>query len=408
MRTSHPDAQAFHHLRRSLVRRRLAQLDLKLKLELGSICLLIIAFVFWQVRGSFASLEVMGGTRAVLSALASTWLVMIAGAAGLVAFRHARRLRVGPPGPAWLGLPIREPTLAHHLAWDSGAIATWMWVPAIGVWSAAWGLVPRTWSLALAPVLAAGLIAAGRVGSKLGEWVARASVRGRGAGTLARVLARAATAARVHKIRAAGWTKAPAWRALATKDLLVTMRVGKVRRQLVLALAFWILSALAWRLPAPPHMTDLAYVSAFVLAMLGSAVLGEWLVSLSGADPFQALRSLPVGVAPLWGARFALALSATALLLVLHAFSAPTLTPHALRLFLAWSAGATLAIAALAVNYGVTLFPRADVAERLFGLSLGLAVAASLMIPLMGWIVLLSAVLHSARRLAHWSRLEEA
>jgi len=35
------------------------------------------------------------------------------------------------------------------------------------------------------------------------------------------------------------------------------------------------------------------------------------------------------------------------------------------------------------------------------------AVAASVMIPLSGWIVLLSAILHSARRLPHWSRLEE-
>jgi len=136
-------------------------------------------------------------------------------------------------------------------------------------------------------------------------------------------------------------------------------------------------------------------------------VFGEWLVSLSGVDPFQALRSLPVGVAPLWTARFALAIAATALLLSMHAIAATQLTPHALRLFLGWVGGGTLAIAALAVNYGVTLFPRADIAQRLLGLSLGLAVAASLMIPLLGWIVLLSAVLHSARRLPHWSRLEE-
>jgi hypothetical protein len=66
-----------------------------------------------------------------------------------------------------------------------------------------------------------------------------------------------------------------------------------------------------------------------------------------------------------------------------------------------------LGIAALGVNYGVTLFPRADVAQRLLGLSLGLAVAASIMIPLSGWVVLLFAVAHSARRLTQWPRLEE-
>jgi hypothetical protein len=181
-----------------------------------------------------------------------------------------------------------------------------------------------------------------------------------------------------------------------------------VRRHLATSLLFWILSALAWRLPSPPHMRDLEWVSAFILALLGSAALGEWLVSLSGADPFQTLRSLPVGLGQVWFARAALALAATAGLLTLHAAAASGLTPHALRLFLVWVGGATLAIAALAVNYGVTLFPRADIAQRLLGLSLGLAVAASLMIPLLGWIVLLSAVLHSARRLSRWSRLEEA
>ena len=75
-------------------------------------------------------------------------------------------------------------------------------------------------------------------------------------------------------------------------------------------------------------------------------------------------------------------------------------------MFLVWSGLATVAITTLGVNYGVTLFPRADVAERLLGLSLGLAIAASVMLPLSGWIVLLTAVLHSARRLGHWSRLE--
>jgi hypothetical protein len=194
---------------------------------------------------------------------------------------------------------------------------------------------------------------------------------------------------------------------LSLKDLRVTWRVGSVRRHLVTALFFWVLSALAWRLPRPPHMIDLDWAAAFVLSLLGSAVIGEWLVALSGVDPFQALRTLPVGVAQVWSARFALALVAALALLTLHAIAGAELSPHALRLFLAWVGGGTLAIAALAVNYGVTLFPRADIAQRLLGLSLGMAVAASLMIPLLGWIVLLSAVLHSARRLPRWSRLEE-
>jgi hypothetical protein len=113
-------------------------------------------------------------------------------------------------------------------------------------------------------------------------------------------------------------------------------------------------------------------------------------------------------VAIVWGARCAWVVLATALLVVAHALGAQGLSPYALHLFLAWVGAASLAIGVLGVNYGVTLFPRPDLAQRLLGLSLGLAVAASLMIPLLGWVVLLAAVLHSARRLPHWPRLEEA
>jgi len=39
-------------------------------------------------------------------------------------------------------------------------------------------------------------------------------------------------------------------------------------------------------------------------------------------------------------------------------------------------------------------------------LTLSIAMAASLMIPLLGWILLLTAVIHSARRVPRWSRIE--
>ncbi|MEO5617399.1 MAG: hypothetical protein ABIS67_06480, partial [Candidatus Eisenbacteria bacterium] len=68
---------------------------------------------------------------------------------------------------------------------------------------------------------------------------------------------------------------------------------------------------------------------------------------------------------------------------------------------------ASLAITMLGVNYGISLYPRAEQAQRVLALSLGLSMAASLMVPLMGWIVLLTAVLHSSRRVARWSRAEE-
>jgi hypothetical protein len=194
---------------------------------------------------------------------------------------------------------------------------------------------------------------------------------------------------------------------IAGKDLRLSMRVPALGRSLVIAILFWALSIAAWWLPTGPTARAFGILPPFVLALAGSAVFGEWLVSLAGSDPFATIRVLPVSVAALWCARFAVAACGALLLVSGHAVAARELSPHALRLFLAWIGLATLAIAALAVNYGVTLFPRADLAQRMLGLSLGLAIAGSLMIPLMGWLVLASAVIHSTRRLTRWSRLEE-
>jgi hypothetical protein len=404
-----PEIQAFHDLRARLTRRRLQQLEPRLRLELALLALLLTGFVFWQVRGPLASLRLHGGPRPVLMALGSAEVILAALAAAAVGVRHARRLRVGPPGPPWLSLPAGERALARHLAWDSGGLVAWVGPLAAGVWGAAFGLAPWPWLVVLALLWVALLRGAAEVGARLGQWLAGWRVPLQPPNpALTRILAGAGSRGGARRLAPARWRSKPPWVALCAKDLRVTLRVGALGRQLGAALLFWVFSAAAWRLPAPEHARDLSYVAAFVLALLGSAALGEWLVALSGSDPFAVVRSLPVGVMTVWGARFAWAALATFALLATHALAASGLSPHALRLFLAWLGAATLAIAALAVNYGVTLFPRADVAQRLLGLSLGLAVAASLMIPMLGWAVLASAVLHSARRLPHWARLEEA
>jgi hypothetical protein len=187
-------------------------------------------------------------------------------------------------------------------------------------------------------------------------------------------------------------------------DLAGARRRAGVRANLFIALALWALSLWAWSLAGEPAMRHFV---AFALVLAGAGALAQALVVLSGSDPFATLRVLPLGVASLWVARFSWAVIAVAALSAAHAVAARELSPLALRLFLGWGGAATLGVAALGVNYGVTLFPRADAAQRLLGLSLGLAIAASVMIPLSGWIVLLSAILHSARRLPYWSRLEE-
>ena len=404
-----PEAAAFRRLRSLLSRRRLAQIELRLRLEMLLLGILLGGFVFWQARAPFDGLHRQGGPPLVLAALGIAWLATALIAGGLVAARHAARLRAGPPGPEWMSLPIAPRALARHLAWDSSMMAGWLVFPAAGVWVAAYDLIPTFGFLALAPALAGILWGATHAGARLGEWLATRSPRSRHwLPPIHRVLTLSSPRPRRPRVARAAWVRRPAAVAVMLKDSLVTRRVPSVGRQLLVAVACWSLSVLAWGLPDNSSARHLDYLAAFLMALLGSAALGEWLVSLSGRDPFAVLRVLPLGLRHVWSARFGLALVCVAVLLVAHAFGARELAPSAERVFMVWVGGASLAIASLAVNYGVTLFPRADVAQRLLGLSLGLSVAASLMIPLLGWLVLLSAVVHSARRLTHWSRLEEA
>ena len=88
-----------------------------------------------------------------------------------------------------------------------------------------------------------------------------------------------------------------------------------------------------------------------------------------------------------------------------QAMSARPLAPMALGVLLVWIVAASLAITLLGVHYGMTL-GNAPLAQRFLTLALAISMAASIMIPLLGWILLLTAVIHSARRVPRWSRLE--
>ncbi len=398
-------AGAFRELERRLGRRRWTQLDLRLRLELAALVLLLGGFLFWQARVQLDGLRRQHGPSAVLLALAVIWVALASLGAVLAAARHARRLRDGPAGPEWLSLPIPVDRLARHLAWDARPLAFTAALPAAGVLAAATHLVPAGWLAVLAAGFAWLVHQAGRLGPAIGEWVVLRATAGRpGIPPLVCALAAVSPRTRRGRIPAARWVRAWPWLALWRKDLAVTQRVPGVARSAVTALALWALSLLAWSLPGEPALRHFA---AFLVTLLGAAALAEWLVAMSGSDPFVVLRGLPVGLGTVWGARFVWALLGTALVLGGHAVAGRELSAEALGVFLVWSGGAILGIAALGVNYGVTLFPRADVAQRLLGLSLGLAVVASIMIPLSGWVALLFALIHSARRLPQWHRLEE-
>jgi len=124
-------------------------------------------------------------------------------------------------------------------------------------------------------------------------------------------------------------------------------------------------------------------------------------------QPVPVLRALPLGAGSIWLGRAAWApLAAGALALVQVACARPIYGP-ALGVLVVWLAAATLAIALLGAHYGITLGARAGAAQRFLMLTLGIAMAASLMVPLMGWIVLFTAVIHSGRRVPRWARLED-
>ncbi|MEK7823673.1 MAG: hypothetical protein AAB290_01375 [Candidatus Eisenbacteria bacterium] len=399
-------AHAFRDLERALTRRRLLRLDPRMRGELVLLALLIAGFLFWQVRVPLDGLVRARGPLSGVAAVAGVWLGLATLGAALAGTRHARRLRAAPAGPEWLALPLEPAAIERHLAWESRSHVLWLAVPALGVLAAAAGLLPAWWLASLAAAFAWLLLEAGRVGCALGYRVAlRAAEPRPGLPPIERVLAVAAPGVARRRLPPPMWRKMPAWAALAGKDLVVTLRHGPTRRAAVLPLALWVASLLAWHLPGEPA---LRHVVAFALVLLAAAALAEWLAVLAGSDPFAALRVLPVGVMTVWGARFAWGVAGATVLVAGQAVAARELAPHARQVLLVWSGGAALAIATLGVNYGVTLFPRADVARRMLGLSLALAVAASVMIPLSGWIVLLTAVLHSARRLPRWSRLAEA
>jgi hypothetical protein len=129
-------------------------------------------------------------------------------------------------------------------------------------------------------------------------------------------------------------------------------------------------------------------------------------IAVSGRHPANLLRALPVGSVRFWCTRALWSLALVGTLLAFQAAASTRLGPAASRLYAVWLAGAALAIGLLGANLAVSLHPRADFASRVLSLWLALAVAASLIIPLLGWVLLITAVIHSARRVPRWARAE--
>ncbi len=330
-------------------------------------------------------------------------LALAVGAAAITAARHARRLR-RPEGPAWFALPLEPVAIERHLARASRAQAAWLALPALAVLASASGLVSLPGLLALAALQVALLVAAGRAGCAL----ARRRVGLPAPGT--------AQAAARPRLPAARFRGAPPWAAIVFKDALVAARRAELRQGAGGVLVFGAISLLGWLLPSAPGAAadtvaatpfDLRHVATFFVTLLAAAALAEWMVLLVGADPFAALRVLPLDVRAVWRARFAWIVALVAVLVAGHGLLARGLALPARLLFLGWVAAATAGVALLGLQLALTLYPRTGPARPLLALTFGVMAIASIAVFLSGWLVLVLAVVLTAVRLPRWNHSSE-
>ena len=401
-----PSTHAFRSLQRALVRRRLAAVEPILRLELGALLILVAMFLFWQARIPFDSQSRAHGPGSVAAAVLVIWVVLALVGGSLAGARHLFQLRRGVPGPPWLALPIPPAPLERHLAWEARGHALWVVPTAPAILAATVGLIPGAWTLPLAAAFVWMLLGSSRLGCALARRLAVGAAEPRpGILPLTRVLATAARPLRCGPRQEARWRRASPWQALWRKDLLLCRRPTAARRRLWVPIVIAVLSVSSWALPVPPAFARLL---AFALALTAAATFGEWLIALSGEDPFTVARGLPASIPAIWWARAVWGVLISAALVAAHTLAARPLQPPALQLFLVWTGAAALLIMLLAVHYSITLFPRHHLAQRLYALSLGLALVVSWILPLMGWVALSAAILHSALRIPRWSRLEES
>lgn len=409
-------ARAFRELERALSRRRLARLDTRLRLELAAIGLLLLGFFGWQVRVPLHGLVLERGTEAGLLAVLAALVVLGLIGGVLAGARHAYDLRRGPPGPPWLALPVEPSRIVAHLSWNAQIHALWMLIPAAGVVLPGIGLLPAWWLALLSAVFLAVLLESGRLSCAAARAVVLRTTEPRpGLPPLVRLLARASGRVRRARFPKARWRHAGGWRALWHNDRARVSRPGRVRRRLAPALLLLALSAATWALPSLAHLEGpgaglpppVRHALAFALALAAAGTFAEWIVSTACGDPFPVLRALPIGVSAAWGARIAWAILFSGALVVLQAALSSPLEAGPRAFFLTWVGLAALAVTTLGANYAVTLYPREETAQRMLSLALALSIVGSVLIPLLGWVVLLTFVLHSLRRVPRWHALEE-
>ena len=394
-------AAAFARLERALLRRRLAAIEPILRVEIVALGAFASALLFWQARLRIDSLAFARGPAVAAAAISAALLGLALLGGALAGGRLISRLGGRLPGPHWLALPIPPLAILRHHARGARLLSLWAAPPGMVILIAGAGIVPAPWLAALGVGFAAAFDLAGRAGCAVAFRIAlRRCERRPGQDPVTRVLAAAARPVRGARLGRARWRGDGALRAFLRKDLLVTRRPGAARERIASPLALGVFSILAWMLPVAPE--GVATV-AFAVAILSAVGLATWIVGLAASDPSPVVRTLPLGVGVVWGARVvwaalgALALGAGQALALGFGPAHPpgaSFTTVALIAF---------AIGTLGANYAVTLHPRSDHADRVLGIALAISLAASLMMYYMGWLLLVAGLLLSARRLPRWS-----
>lgn len=396
-------AAAFRTLARRLAARRWRALGARGRVLLALLGAIVAGFAYWQLHGPLAGIVRAQGVRTGF-AVVGAWLATIAVAGGALAASQRARFAAAPPGPEWLALPVPPGRVVAHLRGEARWTGALAFAPAAGVFAASASRLPWFALPLLVPAFALAWWLATAAGDAIAWRAALVRTRTRRALPATTRALLAATRTRGGRTHAAPrWRTEPAWRALARLDALLTRRGAAARGRFAGAMLAAIAGLAAWAAPAPPVGRR---AMAFVGFALASGCLGSWSIVRATGDPESAMRPLPLGLASVWRARATTLALALLALAAANAIAAVGFPPAArLAQFATWFVPG-LAVALLALHVALTLGNRTSLAEGLYTGWLGIAMVASLMVPLLGWFVLAGGLVHATLRLPRWWRPE--
>jgi hypothetical protein len=396
-----PTEAAFQRLARRLLVRRLMALEPTVRFALAAIAAIGAGLVFWQARLPLHGVVLADGAPAGARLLAGV-LAALAAAAALSCGATAGWLARRRPGPEWLALPASPARIGRHLLFEARLPSALALPAGLAAVAAGAGLLPGPWL----GLLLAAFVLAWLEGTRLGAAIAwRVAARRSGVPGGQPLFVRVLAAGPPRTIELARtpprWRRAPRWHAVAAKDRLLLMRSPALRTRLTIAFALVVLAGAAWTLPQPALVRAALSFAAYLAAM---GTLGLLAGALVGGDPPAFWRPLPLRLADGWRARaLGLAIAALALPVANAALAAGLSAPARAGVALFWWPAGVL-VSGLALHHALTLYPESRVASSVTTSWYSVAAVASLMIPLLGWIVLLAGFIHATRRLARGFR----